>query len=93
MAHHNDVQKLAEQLLQIRTARGLSQEQVAHAANLSTYTYSCLERGVSPSGGPANPTLETLLRTFDALQIVPPSLIDDRPDAAPPFAPSWALPL
>ncbi len=50
-----------------RAALGMSQEQVAHQAGLSVYAYSSLERGRSPSGGDANPTLDTVLRALSAL--------------------------
>jgi transcriptional regulator with XRE-family HTH domain len=56
----------------LRESRGLSQEAVAFQAGISVQAYSCLERGQTPSGGVANPTLDTLLRIFTALEIQPP---------------------
>jgi len=57
-----------------RAALGLSQEDVAREAGLSTYAYSCMERGLTPGGRDANPTIRTLLRVFAALDIEPPEL-------------------
>jgi len=61
----------------LRQGKGLSQEQVANAARVSVYAYGCLERGRAPSGGIANPTMDTLLRVFTALDIEPPHLPKD----------------
>lgn len=61
----------------LRQGKGLSQEQVANAARVSVYVYGCLERGRAPSGGIANPTMDTLLRVFTALDIEPPHLPKD----------------
>jgi len=58
----------------LRRDRLLSQEDLARAAGLSTHAYGCLERGRSPSGGVANPTMDTLLRIFKVLGVDPPSL-------------------
>lgn len=66
--------RLGTTLKRIRVDRGLSQEQVAQAAGIATYAYGCLERGQSPSGGSANPTLMTLMRVFHALEVAPPEL-------------------
>lgn len=65
---------LGSTLRMLRLDRGLTQEQVAQVAGIATYTYGCLERGRSPSGGWANPTLTTLLRVLIALGVEPPSL-------------------
>ncbi|WP_076495418.1 helix-turn-helix transcriptional regulator [Microbacterium sp. RURRCA19A] len=52
-----------------REEKGLSQDSVARISGLSTHAYGCLERGVSPSGRDANPTIDTLLRVSEALEI------------------------
>lgn len=57
-----------------RIARGMTQEQVAHLAQVAVQTYSSLERGSSPSGGIANPTIGTLIRIFGALSITAPRI-------------------
>lgn len=73
-AHHDVVRSLGLTFRQLRALQGLSQEEVALRAGVSVQSYGCLERGQSPSGGAANPTLYTLLRIFQALGIEPPSL-------------------
>ena len=57
-----------------RRARGLSQGEVARKAGLSLPSYGGLERGRTPAGGVANPTLDTLLRIFAALDVPAPEL-------------------
>ncbi|MDR6199313.1 transcriptional regulator with XRE-family HTH domain [Microbacterium sp. SORGH_AS428] len=52
---------LGDNLSAARAARGLSQEQVARAAGLATFTYQKLEKGESNPGSPANPRLHTLV--------------------------------
>lgn len=57
----------------VRLAKALSQEQVAFAADISVQTYGSLERGMTQGGRYTNPTLQTLLLVFQALDIpVPP---------------------
>jgi transcriptional regulator with XRE-family HTH domain len=60
---------LGRTLRAIRSQRGLSQEQVALDAGIAVYTYGCLERGSTPSGMPTNPTLDTILRVLEALEV------------------------
>lgn len=52
-----------------REAPGLSQERVAHAAGISTYTYRKLEKGESSPGTPGNPRLKTLVALSEVLGI------------------------
>jgi transcriptional regulator with XRE-family HTH domain len=52
---------LGDNLSTARAALGLSQEQVARAAGLATFTYQKLEKGESNPGSPANPRLHTLV--------------------------------
>lgn len=54
-------------LARAREAVGLSQERVAHAAGISTFTYRKLEKGESNPGTPANPRLRTLVALAEVL--------------------------
>lgn len=65
--------QLGEALRAIRIQRGLTQEEVALEAGIAVFTYGNLERGRSRSGV-ENPTLDTLLRVFRALDVEPPRL-------------------
>ncbi|MGB3414602.1 MAG: helix-turn-helix transcriptional regulator, partial [Microbacteriaceae bacterium] len=51
------------------TAQELSQERVAHATGISTYTYRKLEKGESNPGTPANPRLQTLVALAEVLGV------------------------
>lgn len=53
--------KLADRLRNLREKSGLSQENVAHRAGISAYTYQKFEKGESKPGTPMNPRLYTLL--------------------------------
>lgn len=61
--------QLGVNLLRARDAAGLSQERVAHAAGISTFTYRKLEKGESNPGTPANPRLKTLVALSEVLDI------------------------
>lgn len=52
-----------------RLERGMSQEEVASAAGIATYTYGCLERAASSDGPEVNPTLDTLIRISVILDV------------------------
>lgn len=54
---------LADNIRALRTARGLSQQQIARAAGVPRATWTHLESGA------ANPTLAVLIRVADALQV------------------------
>lgn len=54
-------QKLARALRSLREQRGITQEDLAHAADVTTTALSRIE------GGKANPTWTTLARILDAL--------------------------
>ena len=58
---------LGVNLLRARARRSLSQEAVAHAAGLSTFTYRKLEKGESNPGTPANPRLRSLTSIAEVL--------------------------
>lgn len=77
------VGRLGIRLRGLRVSRGLSQEQVAHDAGIAVQTYGCLERGTTPAGGFANPTLETILRVLHVLEVEAASLVGT---TAPPAA-------
>ena len=61
--------ELGTRLHRLRVERGLSQERLAAAADVTTFTYRKLEKGESNPGTPANPRLKTLLALADALGI------------------------
>ena len=61
--------ELGINLSRARDASGLSQERVAHAAGISTFTYRKLEKGESNPGTPANPRLKTLVALSEVLDL------------------------
>lgn len=60
---------LGVKLQRARLAKGLSQEAVAHAAGISTFTYQKFEKGESRPGTPMNPRLRTLFALAEALEV------------------------
>jgi len=56
-------------LLRARQAKGLSQERVAHAAGIASYTYQKFEKGESKPGTPMNPRLTTLVALSQVLEV------------------------
>jgi DNA-binding XRE family transcriptional regulator len=67
-----------------RQAADLSQERMAHAAGMSTFTYRKLEKGESNPGTPANPRLRTLGARAEVLNIATVDLLPRRvPSVAP----------
>ncbi len=71
-------------LARARARRGLSQERVAHAAGLSTFTYRKLEKGESNPGTPANPRLRTLVALAEVLEIPMAALLPPDPAGIAP---------
>lgn len=61
--------ELGSTLNRIRVARGLTQERLAVAADITTYTYRKLEKGESNPGTPANPRLRTLVALAEVLGV------------------------
>ena len=61
--------ELGLNLLRAREASGLSQERLANAAGISTFTYRKLEKGESNPGTPANPRLRTLVALAEVLGV------------------------
>lgn len=60
---------LGLKLQRARLAKGMSQEAVAHAAGISTFTYQKFEKGESKPGTPMNPRLRTLLALAETLDV------------------------
>lgn len=67
---------LGLRLQRARIAKGLSQEALAHAAGISTYTYQKFEKGESRPGTPMNPRLSTLIALADALDMTAAELVE-----------------
>lgn len=76
--------ELGRRLLRARAERGLSQEQVAHAAGLATFTYRKLEKGESNPGTAANPRLKTLVLLSEVLGVPVPDLVPTPPEGLAP---------
>jgi len=71
-------------LSRARASRGLSQERVAHAAGLATFTYRKLEKGESNPGTPANPRLRTLVALSEVLEVPLVELLPPDPTGVAP---------
>ena len=67
---------LGVKLQRARLAKGMSQEAVAHAAGISTFTYQKFEKGESKPGTPMNPRLRTLLALAETLEVRVGELVD-----------------
>jgi transcriptional regulator with XRE-family HTH domain len=73
--------ELGNNLLRARETTGLSQERVAHAAGLASYTYQKFEKGESKPGTPMNPRLTTLIALSQVLGVALEDLLPrDVPD-------------
>jgi transcriptional regulator with XRE-family HTH domain len=59
--------ELGIRLHQLRVEKGFSQERLAVAANITSFTYRKLEKGESNPGTPANPRLRTLVALAEVL--------------------------
>ncbi|WP_084537288.1 helix-turn-helix domain-containing protein [Nocardia puris] len=70
---------LGQRLAALRQAKGLSQEEVAHAAGISRQHYQLLENGwgVRSTKAPANPRLSTLIVLSRVLGTTVPDLVDE----------------
>ncbi len=72
-----DFRTIGNKLLAIRKKAGLTQSEVADAANLSDRTYADIERGT------VNMRIETILKICGALHITPDAVLtDDNPNLA-----------
>ena len=74
---------LGLRLQRARIAKGLSQEALAHAAGISTYTYQKFEKGESRPGTPMNPRLRTLIALAAALDMRVEELVGGMADTEP----------
>lgn len=68
--------RLAYRLRDLRLERGLSQESIAHRANIALYTYQKYEKGESRPGHPLNPTYHTLVSLAWAYDMSIAELLD-----------------
>ena len=66
-----DFRAIGNKLLAIRKKAGLTQIEVAEAANLSDRTYADIERGT------VNMRIETVLKICEALQITPDEFLTE----------------
>ena len=66
---HELAAKLADTLRNLRAASGLSQEEVARRAGISTYTYQKFEKGESKPGTPMNPRMGTLFSLAEVFDV------------------------
>ncbi len=66
-----DFRAIGNKLLAIRKKSGLTQSEVAEAANLSDRTYADIERGA------VNTRIETILKICDVLQITPDVILTE----------------
>lgn len=73
------VRQIGVRLHRLRTERGLSQERLAAAASITTFTYRKLEKGESNPGTPANPRLRTLIGLAEVLDVEVADLLPPRP--------------
>ncbi|BFM24485.1 transcriptional regulator with XRE-family HTH domain [Microbacterium testaceum] len=78
------VRELGLRIFRARSEQHLSQEQVAHAAGLATFTYRKLEKGESNPGTSANPRLRTIVAVSEVLGVPLPDLIPTPPKGLPP---------
>ncbi|WGL53034.1 helix-turn-helix transcriptional regulator [Nocardioides sp. BP30] len=68
---------LGGKMFRARTAKGISQERVAHLAGVSTYTYQKYEKGESRPGTPMNPQLKSLVAICQVLDLSAAELLAD----------------
>lgn len=64
-----EAREIGLRLQRRRLDMGLSQEDVAHKAGISSYTYQKFEKGESKPGTPMNPRLTTVLALCSVLEI------------------------
>lgn len=62
-------------LQKARAKSGLTQEDLAHTAGITTFTYRKLEKGESNPGTPANPRLKTLVALAEVLGVTVSELL------------------
>lgn len=67
----NDALKINEKLKELRRAKGLSMNELAHYSGIAQSTLSAIEAGRS------SPTVDTLIRVCRVLGVSPASLFED----------------
>lgn len=67
--------ELGVTLHRARIDRGITQERLAVAAGITTFTYRKLEKGESNPGTPANPRLRTLVALAEILELPTAALL------------------
>ncbi|WP_293782379.1 helix-turn-helix domain-containing protein [uncultured Aeromicrobium sp.] len=60
---------IGQRLRDARNEKGISQEKLARLANIATFTYQKLEKGIARPGAPLNPRLTTLIALCKALDL------------------------
>ncbi|MBR3060781.1 MAG: helix-turn-helix transcriptional regulator [Oscillospiraceae bacterium] len=73
-----DLHQIGNKLFALRKRAGLTQQELAEAANLSDRTYADIERGET------NMRVSTLLKLCEALHITPDTILTDHADEATP---------
>ena len=71
--------ELGVRLHQARIEHGLTQERLAVAAGITTFTYRKLEKGESNPGTPANPRLHTLVALAEVIGVPVAELLPAEP--------------
>ncbi|MFJ4037408.1 helix-turn-helix domain-containing protein [Microbacterium sp. NPDC090007] len=83
-AWNDFARELGVRMLRARADKHMSQEQVAHAAGLATFTYRKLEKGESNPGTAANPRLRTLIALAEVLDLSLDELVPTPPKGLAP---------
>jgi transcriptional regulator with XRE-family HTH domain len=76
--------ELGVRLHRERVRKGLSQERLAVAAGITSFTYGKLEKGESNPGTPANPTLRTLVALAEVMDVTVTDLLPPEPGGIAP---------
>ncbi len=76
--------ELGVRLHRERIEKGLSQERLAVAAGITSFTYGKLEKGESNPGTPANPTLRTLVALAEVMDVTLAELLPPEPGGIAP---------
>lgn len=76
----SDMEIIGEKLRAVRKKRGLTQVEVAKAADLSDRTYIGIECGA------VNPRLDSIIRICNVLRITPNDIVVENSESEPDFA-------
>ncbi len=82
---------LAVNLRELRLARGLTQEKLAHLAGMSRSAISNLERNESNQARSADPAMSTIYRLSAALQVAPSDLLPEVDEVVLEYDATWPL--